>query len=649
MKRVSFALVLCSAMTTGPAILAADQPFDFHADGARVHASFSTGQPLTPPSRAAAADVAKGFLSVRHAGRTIDSLVVTGEFERDGITHLRLGQKVDGLDVYGTYVKAAVNRFGELVHLVENLDDPPPGRLQPALIGPSDALAAAVRKHHPGRSADLGVTGTSGNATLFDTDGGFYWRPPTATLVAIPVKGPGMQQGFLVETWEDKSNLLYHTLVGRTGQVLGVQLRTNTDSYNIFPDHPENSTQTIVQGPGSGNAESPIGWLFPGDHRSIFISGNNTDTYLDTDTSNSPDPGGVTISDGNFVTVADLTLEPEAPGNQEVAVQNLFYLCNAAHDKLYRHGFIESTGNFQEDNFGNGGAGGDPVLCEAQDGSGTNNANFSTPSDGSSGRMQMFVWTQTTPKRDGSVDSDIPWHEYGHGLTWRMIGSMSGPMSGAIGEGNSDTLSIWINDNDVLAEYSFAQPGGIRSEPYDNYSRTYGDFDGGSVHFDGEIYAAIMWDLKKRYEANAISLDTGWDDMVGGMNFTPAGPAFEDMRDGILAQANASGRECLIWESFAKFGVGVNAQGSVSGGGPFGGGRVSVTEDFSVPPECDDCTITESPEVSCNDGVDNDCDGFIDANDTDCQSCLPVGSSCTSDSDCCSLKCRGRAGNQTCK
>ena len=26
-------------------------------------------------------------------------------------------------------------------------------------------------------------------------------------------------------------------------------------------------------------------------------------------------------------------------------------------------------------------------------------------------------------------------HEYGHGLTWRMIGGMSGPLAGALGEG----------------------------------------------------------------------------------------------------------------------------------------------------------------------------------------------------------------------
>ena len=66
---------------------------------------------------------------------------------------------------------------------------------------------------------------------------------------------------------------------------------------------------------------------------------------------------------------------------------------NVLHDVLYKYGFDEASGNFQINNYGNGGVGGDSVRAEAQDGSGTNNANFSTPPDGGSGRMQMFIWS----------------------------------------------------------------------------------------------------------------------------------------------------------------------------------------------------------------------------------------------------------------
>jgi len=63
------------------------------------------------------------------------------------------------------------------------------------------------------------------------------------------------------------------------------------------------------------------------------------------------------------------------------------------HDVWYQYGFDEVSGNFQEDNLGRGGLGSDYVNAEAQDGSGSNNANFFSPVDGQNSRMQMFLWT----------------------------------------------------------------------------------------------------------------------------------------------------------------------------------------------------------------------------------------------------------------
>ena len=85
-----------------------------------------------------------------------------------------------------------------------------------------------------------------------------------------------------------------------------------------------------------------------------------------------------------------------------MAVQNLFYLNNTAHDILYRLGFDEAAGNFQIDNFGKGALGADPVNAEAQDGSGTDNANFSTPPDGQQPRM-MFLWTGVGPTHELAI------------------------------------------------------------------------------------------------------------------------------------------------------------------------------------------------------------------------------------------------------
>ena len=126
---------------------------------------------------------------------------------------------------------------------------------------------------------------------------------------------------------------------------------------------------------------------------------------------------------------------------QKGSVTQLFYLSNRYHDEMYKLGFTEAARNFQHDNFGRGGAGGDRISAEAQDSSGQNNANFSTLADGGRGRMQMYLWTPRTPFRDGGLDADIVVHELTHGLSNRLIGNAVGLatlMSRGMGEGWSD-------------------------------------------------------------------------------------------------------------------------------------------------------------------------------------------------------------------
>ena len=537
---------------------------------------------LASSTRGNAADSLAAFLVQRGADKqTVDSLVERGNFTgAAGMRFARFEQSIGGLRVHGAYAKLAFDSQGSLIHVIERTV-PASQSVSRSVIGDVDALSAAVALNFGNGVAVPGVASREGAVTRFDKTGFFYQSPTVERVVVARGKG-SLEEGFLVQNWSADDNLLYHTLVDGRGRVVENELRTAEDSYNIFPDHPGISTQTVTAGAGSGNAESPVGWLGTQTQYDNFIQGNNVRAYLDRDNNNAPDGGGTVVSDGNFIATANLSQQPTTATNQAVAVQNLFYLNNVIHDTLYRHGFTEATGNFQMDNFGRGGAGNDAVNAEAQDGSGTNNANFATPSDGSPGRMQMYLWTYTNPGRDGDLDSDIVWHEYGHGLTWRMIGSMSGSVSGAIGEGMSDVLSLLANDDDVVGEYSTNNPNGIRSAPYTNYPRTLGDFGGSSVHFDGEIYAATIWALKARYNDDDALLT----DLVGGMNFTPAGPDYPDMRDGILAYVSGRGGDvCPVWEAFAQFGIGEGASMSVKGGGPFGG-RVSVTESFSVPSTC---------------------------------------------------------------
>ena len=169
------------------------------------------------------------------------------------------------------------------------------------------------------------------------------------------------------------------------------------EQYNVFAlpfESPIHGARSIVTNPADTQA-SPFGWLDTNGAAGqdfTYTRGNNVWAFDDSASDDQPNPvesaeGGVTL---NF----DFPFDPNAePGpNTQAAITNLFYMNNMVHDVFYRYGFDEEAGNFQANNYGHGGAGNDEVYAQAVDGSGLNNANFSTPQDGGNGRMQMFVW-----------------------------------------------------------------------------------------------------------------------------------------------------------------------------------------------------------------------------------------------------------------
>jgi hypothetical protein len=92
--------------------------------------------------------------------------------------------------------------------------------------------------------------------------------------------------------------------------------------------------------------------------------------------------------------VFDATYQPNlAPHqNEDTAIAHTFYINNLIHDIHYQYGFTEAAGNFQQNNYGKGGLGNDPVIADVQDGTSFNNASFSSVPDGISGRMQLHLW-----------------------------------------------------------------------------------------------------------------------------------------------------------------------------------------------------------------------------------------------------------------
>lgn len=396
-----------------------------------------------------------------------------------------------------------------------------------------------------------------------------------------------------------------------------------TNGGDDVPGSDPDGGRTIVSNPADGTA-SPFGWHdTDGSAGAEFTTpqGNNVHAYIDADANNVPDAGepdgGAGLDFTGALVALDLINDSPADYKPAAAV-NLFYWNNIIHDVFYHYGFDEASGNFQENNYGNGGSGSDYVFAEAQDGSGTNNANFGTPADGSNPRMQMYTWTTTTPNRDGDFSSGIIIHEYGHGISNRLTGGPSDVFclnnSEQMGEGWSDWLGLVLTANAGdsrttvrgLGTYALGEPpdtgGGIRPAPYTTdfgtNGFTYGDTTGGlSVpHGIGFTWSTIIWevywDLVDEYGFNPNFYDdwsTGGNNLaiqlvMDGMKLQACSPGFVDGRDAILqADVNLTGgaNECILWKAFARRGLGENAdQGSSGSNG-------DNSEDFDFPVACD--------------------------------------------------------------
>ncbi|MEE9437467.1 MAG: M36 family metallopeptidase [Saprospiraceae bacterium] len=184
-------------------------------------------------------------------------------------------------------------------------------------------------------------------------------------------------------------------------------------TYNVFAlpiESPLYGERELLVDPYFTDS-SPYGWHDSNgaDGAEDFITrGNNVHAFLDKENSgfslgDEPDGGDALVFDFPY------DINSSAEDNEQGATVNLFYMVNMMHDITKRLGFDEQAGNFQINNYGNGGNGGDQVLAQASDGIDLptptlDNANFATPPDGGNGEMQMFLWTNPS----GILSIDAP-------------------------------------------------------------------------------------------------------------------------------------------------------------------------------------------------------------------------------------------------
>lgn len=344
-----------------------------------------------------------------------------------GVWHVWLQQTIDGRPVALGLANANIDTNGRVLSLHSRMSADARSRLDAAepQLDAREAIDRFARVRGLDRSvAPVPVRRISDESLVFS--GGSLARSE------IPARLSWLDhQGRLHLVWDivveerDGPDWFNAFVDADSGEVLRAVNWTQHASYRVFPEpleHPGEGGDAVVVDPEDPDA-SPLGWHDTGSTQFTDTRGNNVFAQEDTDANNAggrrPDGG----SDLIFDFPLDLTTQ-QPPDYENFAITNLFYWNNRIHDVLWRYGFDEPAGNFQQDNFERGGLGGDPLRADAQDGSGTNNANFGAPPDGSPPRMQMFIWTgaapatlRVDPPADSAGDYNVAPGNFGADLT----------------------------------------------------------------------------------------------------------------------------------------------------------------------------------------------------------------------------------------
>ncbi len=571
-----------------------------------------------------------------------------------GTHHLIWQQRYRGIPLFDSDLRASVTKDGRLV----NVMGAPVAGLAPRTTTPlvsAGAAASAVRRNVGAPVASPGpVTKTAAGAQRATS----FASGDMAALVLFARSG-GATLAWKVLARVSSTKEYLSVVDAVTGRVLYRENQVKFDSPGtgyVWPYYP---------GPGlpnnGGLPQQPLPFPVASDSA---LSGNNAHVFLDFNDDDKPDPGdeiaatapGVwqfpvvtdTTTTGNFCSTSyPCTWNPQIPfswqANAAQDATQVYYFLNTFHDHLLASpiGFTEAAGNFQVVNSTGQGKGGDPVLGNTDDGANADNglpdnnhidnANMSTPPDGQSPRMQMYLFYDPQlgwEASNGGDDASVVYHEYTHGLSNRLItfadgtGAVSSAQSGAMGEAWSDWYALdylvrqgFIVDGpgvDVMEGTYVTRGLGIRTEFIDcpvgssdpncgggkktgAGGYTYGDFGKvlgfPEVHADGEIWAQTLWDIR-----TALGSDKAEALITRGMELSPPEPSFLDERNAIIEADNVAygGADvATLWQIFANRGMGFFASA-------IDGGDVHPVEDFSLPPDCStDCatvsgTLTDS-------------------------------------------------------
>ncbi|WP_232510801.1 M36 family metallopeptidase [Micromonospora maris] len=424
---------------------------------------------LTGPNAGAAEDIAIRYLRGNAAAHGVNaadlsdlSILSSYTSRHNGVTHVNLAQRHQNLEVFGAVATVNIAKDGSVIlvgeTLVTDLAKGTSGTADLNAVDAVEAAADALDLAAPKSPKVLSRAGGAAQKTVV-SESGISDEPIPAKLGWQPTEDGLRLAWQLVIDDSSDSHLWNATIDAETGELLDVddwttqheahEVADNLDalapgrattlntaafhthepvqdgsSYNVYAgpaESPNDGPRTVVTNPADRVA-SPYGWHdtdgAPGAEFTT-TQGNNVHAYQDTDSNNAPDFGSSPDGGPSLTFDNPVDLNEHAQSYRDAATANLFYWNNIIHDVTYRYGFDEASGNFQMNNYGRGGVGGDYVRAEAADGNGTNNANFSTPAaDGGAPRMQMFLWpgnqfgAQNQVVVDGVGSFDATWSRF---------------------------------------------------------------------------------------------------------------------------------------------------------------------------------------------------------------------------------------------
>jgi hypothetical protein len=554
---------------------------------------------LTGPSRRDPAVVALAYVADHPTAfgldlRDLGALRLRDRYRSlDGVTHLTWSQQTQGVESHDTFLVANVTARGQLV----NVGGAPVGDLHLETIDPVLSAGEAL--------ASAGAQTLAGGERL-------------ARLVAFAgARGSRLAWRVEVDPGSQAEQVLVDAVDGRV--LARTPLSSSANSALVYRLHPDQqATPTMV------DLGADPTWIDRSEG-GTKLQGNNAhaQSYLQF----TGDPTEVAQVGGNWSFPATFfNHAPECPAfgctwdsddqfatrhsNREQTTTQGFYYLNHFHDHLLKApiGFDEASRNFEFANATGQGAAGDPIELVTLRGVQAILGRFEFRADGIAPKLE--TWFSPGPYDVNAGDSaEVMYHEYTHGLAFRLIGSGTAvptpAQAGALAEGWAD----WYAEDLVVEEGLVADGPASGEVPFAGYlggapgrtealdcaigagaaacpgggsagsgGYTYGDLgkildaDPGEVHANGEIWAQTLWDLRAR-----VGVQTARCIVTGGLRLSPDNPDFLEARDAILQSALVVGvAHTPVWEVFAARGMGADATSP-------GTASVDVTEDFTVP------------------------------------------------------------------